>query len=154
MDRKENIFDKIGSLIPGYRGYAEREGRRNCDKILREGIVAKLTEAEKILYEKMSEALKQKDKELMKTIEETRKEVNTFTSRVKFAPHGATAFFTDGQIREDELFNIYQIDLDLAEAVNNLHNNVSTSPLSEIKEMLETSQQILNKRSSYINEFK
>jgi hypothetical protein len=27
MDRKKNIFDKIGSLIPGYRGYAEREGR-------------------------------------------------------------------------------------------------------------------------------
>ena len=154
MDRKKNIFDKIGSLIPGYKGYAEREGRRNCDKILREGIVTKLTEAEKILYEKMSEALKQKDKELMKTIEETRKEVNTFSSRVKFAPHGATAFFTDGQIREDELFSIYQIDLDLAESVENLRNNVSTLPLSEIKKMLITSQEILGKRNSYINEFK
>ena len=154
MDRKKNIFDKIGSLIPGYRGYAEREGRRNCDKILREGIVAKLTEAEKILYEIMSEALKQKDKELMKTIEETRKEVNTFTSRVKFAPHGATAFFTDGQIREDELFNIYQIDLDLAESIENLRNSVSTLPLAEIKKMLVSNQEILGKRNSYINEFK
>jgi len=154
MDRMKNIFDKIGSLIPGYRGYAEREGRRNCDKILREGIVAKLTEAEKILYEKMSEALKQKDKELMKTIEETRKELNTFISRVKFAPHAATAFFTDGQIKEDELYNIYQIDLDLAETTENLRNNVSSSPLSEIKKMLVTSQEILSKRNSYINEFK
>jgi hypothetical protein len=154
MDRKKNIFDKIGSLIPGYRGYAEREGRRNCDKTLREGIVAKLSEAEKILYERMNEALKQKDKELMKTIEETRKEVNTFTSRVKFAPHGATAFFTDGQIREDELFNIYQIDLDLAESIENLCNNVSTLQLAEIKKMLVSSQEILSKRNSYINEFK
>ena len=31
MQRTKNIFDKIGSLIPGYRGYAERDGRRNCD---------------------------------------------------------------------------------------------------------------------------
>jgi hypothetical protein len=62
MDRKKNIFDKIGSLIPVYRGYAEREGRRNCDKILREKIITKLIDTEKILYEQMSEALKQKDK--------------------------------------------------------------------------------------------
>lgn len=153
MDRKKNIFDKIGSLIPGYRGYAEREGRRNCDKILREEIVAKLAEAEKILYGKMSEALKQKDKELIKTIEETRKELNTFASRVKFAPHSATAFFTDGQIKEDELDRIYQVDLDLAETTENLRNNVSSSQLTEIKKMLITSQETLSKRNSFINEF-
>ncbi len=154
MDRKKNVFDKIGSLIPGYLGYAEREARRNCDKILREGIVNKLSEAEKILYEKLSEALKQKDNELMKTIEETRKEINTLTSRVKFAPHGATAFFTDGQIREDELFSIYQIDMDLAESVEKLCNSISTISLAEIKKMLITSQEILGRRNLYIDEFK
>ena len=34
MERSKNIFDKLGSLIPGYRGYAERDSRRNCDKLL------------------------------------------------------------------------------------------------------------------------
>ena len=29
MDRIKNVFDKIGSLIPGYKGYAELEGRRD-----------------------------------------------------------------------------------------------------------------------------
>lgn len=154
MDRKKNIFDKIGPLIPGYRGYAEREGRRNCDKILRDGIVVKLTGIEKILYEKMSEALKQKDMELMKTIEETRKELNTFSSRIKFAPHAATAFFTDRQIKEDELHNIYQLDLDLALSIENLRENVRTLPLLAIKEMLLSSQEILGRRNLYIDEFK
>ncbi len=154
MERKKNIFDKIGSLIPGYRGYAEREGRRNCDKILREGITDQLNEVEKILYKQMNEALKQKDKEQMKEIEETRKQVNTFSSRVKFAPHGATAFFTDSQIKEDELSRIYKLDLDLVESIGNLHYDISTSPLSEIMKLLESSQEILSKRSSYINEFK
>ncbi len=154
MDRKKNIFQKIGLLIPGYRGYAEREGRRNCDKILRDGIVVKLTGIEKILYDKMSEAMKQKDKELMKTIEETRKEINTFISKVKFAPHGATAFFTDRQIKEDELYNIYQFDLDLALSIENLYGNVRTLPLLEIKKMLLRSQEILGRRNLYIDEFK
>jgi hypothetical protein len=154
MDRKKNIFDKIGSLIPGYRGYAEREGRRNCDKILREEIAHKLGEVEKILYQKINEAFKQKEKDLMKDIEEVRKEINTLSSKVKFAPHGASAFFTDAQIKENELFHIYQLDLDLAQAIENLRNNVDSSPLSEIKKTLVSCIEILNKRNSYINEFK
>lgn len=154
MDRKKNIFDKIGSLIPGYGGYAEREGRRNCDKILREEIITKLSETEKTIYEQMSEALKQKDKEQLFNVEEIRKEINTFISKVKFAPQGATAFFTDRQIKEDQLYNIYQIDLDLAETTEHLRNNVSSSPLSEIKKILISSQEIISKRNSYIDEFK
>lgn len=154
MKRNKNIFSKIGSLIPGYTGYAERDGRRNCDKALREGIVIKLIEVEKILYEKMNEALKQKNKDHIRDIEEVRKQINTFISKVKFAPHGATSFFNDNQIKEDELLNIYQVDLDLAESVGYLYNNLDTSTLLEKKEMLKASQKILIKRNTFINEFK
>ena len=154
MKRTTNILDRIGSLIPGYAGYAERDGRRNCDKILRDGIVSKLIEVEKILYDQMSEALKKKDKELMNTIEETRKEINTFTSKVKFAPHGATGFFNDKQIKEDELLNIYQIDFELADSTDHLYTKIKTLPPTEVKIKLVSCQEILNKRNSYINEFK
>jgi len=154
MDRNKNFFDKIGSLLPGYSGYVERDGRRNCDKVLREGITSQLNEIEKILYEKINEALKAKDKEQMKEIEEVRKQINTFSSKVKYAPHGATAFFSDNQIKEDELYKIYQMDLDLAEATDNLHKNITELTLTEIKKMMESNQSHYNKRNAYINEFK
>jgi vacuolar-type H+-ATPase subunit I/STV1 len=154
MDRSKNFFDKIGSLLPGYSGYAERDGRRNCDKILREGITSQLYEIEKILYEKINEALKVKDKEQMKEIEELRKQINTFSSKVKYAPHGATAFFSDNQIKEDELYKIYQMDLDLAEATDNLHRNITELTLTDIKKMMVLNQSHYNKRNAYVNEFK
>jgi len=154
MDRKRNIFDKVGSLIPGYSGYVEREGRRNCDKVLRDSIVAQLEEIEKILYEKMNAALKAKDKGLMQEIEEVRKQINTFISKVKYAPHGATAFFSDNQIREDELAQIYQMDLDLAEGTGNLLNSITELDLPEIIKMVGLNQSLYNKRNAYINEFK
>ena len=47
MDRKKNLLDKIGALIPGYRGYSERDGRRDTDKITRESICLNLNEIEK-----------------------------------------------------------------------------------------------------------
>ena len=154
MDKSKNVFDKIGSLIPGYSGYAQREGRRSCDKTLREVIVSRLIEAEKILYDKMDEALKIKDNDLIQDIEDIRKEINTFSSKVKFAPYGVTGFFSDNQIKEDELLNIYQIDLDLAKSINELYERMDTVSLSELKELLQTSQKILSKRNIYINEFK
>jgi hypothetical protein len=103
MERQVGFFDKIGTLIPGYRGYSERESRRNCDKILREGVVQKLIEIEKELNEQMLSLVKLKKFDEVAIIEESRKKINTFSSRVKYAPHGVSAFFTDNQIKEDEL---------------------------------------------------
>ncbi len=154
MDRVKNIFDRIGSLIPGYSGYAERDGRRNCDKILRDSIVSQLVEIEKTFNSRIYEALKKKDKETMNLIEESRKQVNTFLSKVKFAPYGVTGFFSDNQIKEDELFVIYQNDHDLADCVNQLQNLSNSDDISEIKKQIENCIQILLKRNNYINEFK
>ena len=35
MKRKRNIFDRIGKLIPGYTGYADRSDRRKKEKKFR-----------------------------------------------------------------------------------------------------------------------
>ena len=154
MDRIKNVFDKIGSLIPGYKGYAEREGRRNSDKILRDSIVNQLIECEKILYSQISDAIKKKDKFKMREIEEYRKQTNTLISKVKFAPYGATSFFSDNQIKEDELFSIYQYDLELAENVKRLYELSSTGDLTEINTEIKKAFDNLILRNNYINEFK
>ena len=49
--------------------------------------------------EKINDVLKAKDKEQMKEIEEVRRKINTFSSKVKYAPHGASKFFSDNQIK-------------------------------------------------------
>jgi hypothetical protein len=141
-------------LIPGYKGYAEREGRRNCDKILRDSIVNQLIECEKILYSQISDAIKKKDKLKMREIEEYRKQTNTLISKVKFAPYGATSFFSDNQIKEDELFSIYQYDFELAENVKRLYELSSTGDLTEINSEIKKGFDNLILRNNYINEFK
>lgn len=154
MDRTKNVFDKIGALIPGYKGYAERDGRRNCDKILRDKIATQLTECEKNFYSQMAVSFKMKDKLKMNNFEEIRKETNTFLSKVKFAPYGATSFFSNNQIKEDELLQIYQHDLELAESVSVLFEiSRSNDPIASKSQLKECSD-ILIKRNNYINEFK
>lgn len=154
MDRIKNIFDKIGSIIPGYKGYTEREGRRSSDKILRDSITNQLSECEKNFYSQMASALKVKDNSKMIALEELRKETNTLLSKVKFAPYGATSFFSDNQIKEDELFRIYQHDLELAESVKVLFELSKLSDLIASESQLKKCYELLNGRNNYINEFK
>ena len=58
-------------------------------------------------------AFRKKEKETMRAIEHLRKELNTLKSKIEYAPYGASSFFADQQIKEEELFEIYQFDHDL-----------------------------------------
>ena len=154
MDRRKNFFDMIGSLIPGYTGYAERDGRRNCDKMLRESIFTELAAIEKIIYERIITALSEKNKELAKQLEEIRKKINTFSSKVRYAPHGASPFFSDNQIKEDELLQIYQVDYELLKLIKDLKNEITTSNPLEIKNLLALCLDIFSKRDNFIIQLK
>lgn len=154
MDRPNNIFDKIGALIPGYDGYLEREARRNCDKILRDSIAQKLVESEKELNTMMLKSIKNKEFNLVSEIEELRKQTNTLMSKIRFAPYGVSSFFGDNQLKENELSKIYQFDLELAEASDMLFHLTAHSQLDLYQSALKNLEATLQIRNNYINEFK
>jgi len=154
MDRKKNIVDKIASLIPGYKGYAERDGRRNCDSVLRDSIANCLLEVEKKIDLIMFEALSNKDKVKLRSLEIMRKKVNTLSSKIKYAPYGATAFFSDVKIKEDELEKIYLFDLEMQLKTNEIQKLVLSNSVEGLSELLISLEDELVSRNIYINEFK
>ena len=154
MDRKKNIIDKIASLIPGYKGYAERDGRRNCDRALRDSITNCLLEVEKKIDLIMFEALSNKDKVKLRSLEIMRKKVNTLSSKIRYAPYGATAFFSDVKIKEDELEKIYMFDLEMQLKTNEIQKLVLSNSVEGLSELLIGLEDELVSRNIYINEFK
>ena len=154
MERTVNILDKIGSLIPGYRGYAERDGRRNCDKQLRSILSSKLIECENTLVNRINEAITNSDKPLMRKIEVCRKLINTTQSKINYAPYGESGFFSDQQIKEDELMKIYHFDLDMAEVVCEIENIILEHNIESIMKKLSELDNILRSRNQFIREHK
>jgi len=154
MERPGNISDKIGSLIPGYKGYAERDGRRNCDKQLRSILSSKLFECENILVNRINEAITNSNKPLMRKIEVIRKSINTTQSKVNYAPYGESGFFSDQQIKEDELMKIYHFDLDMAEVVFEIENIILEHDIEIIMKKLSELDNVLRSRNQFIREHK
>ena len=86
--RNVNIFDKIGTLIPGYNGYAARDEKRNDDKKLRDELSSIINQAETLIEKHQQQLIKTGVMNLCKEWEVARKAVNTIHTKVKNATYG------------------------------------------------------------------
>jgi len=154
MDRTVNIFDKIGSLIPGYAGYAERNNRRQCDKLLREKIAGMINSSEKLMSKRIAASIKINESTQLNESEECRKKLNTIRDRIKFAPYGESAFFSSAQLKENELFAIYQKDLALLDKSDEINQLIPDSDCKTILNKIDALDGMLNERNGFIKEFK
>ena len=154
MDRSVNIFDKIGSLIPGYSGYAERNNRRQCDKILREKISVGVSSSERLLSKRIGMAIKSNETLQITDIEECRKKINTICSKIKYSPYGESAFFSNTQLKEEELLKIYQKDLALLDDVGEINRLIPDSDVKTILKKIEDIEWMIKERNEFIKEFK
>ncbi len=148
MKRQLNIFDRIGTLIPGYMGYQEREGRRECDRQLREQIADILTSVEKII----NSIIEITPFDSLGEIEKIRKKINNLNSLIRYSSYGATAFFADAVIKEPELENIYQLDLDVLDATNDLLDSAKSNDLDSIKIELKLLEKAIGERNQYLKD--
>jgi len=151
MKRNKNIFDKIGSLIPGYRGYSEKDSRRNCDKLLRNRISDQLLDVEDIVRDRLKLVISQKKINDIELLESLRKKINTLSDKVRFAPYGESSFFADSKIDEDELEKIYEYDFYLLIDLEKINNDLLTSNLEEI---IDKIYRTLDERNKFIGEHK
>jgi len=154
MDRPVNIFDKIGSLIPGYSGYAERNNRRQCDKLLREKIAVTINSSEKLMSKRIAASIKANEHGQLNESEECRKKLNTIRDKIKFAPYGESAFFSSAQLKEDELLIIYQKDFALLDKANEINRTVTDLDGKTILKIIDDLEGMLNERNEFIKEFK
>jgi len=148
MKRETNIFDKIGTLIPAYKGYQERDSRRECDRQLKEKITTKLSETEKTLNS-LNESSELSN---LSEIEKIRKKINNLKDLIKYAPYGASSFFSDSSIKNDELENIYQMDMDILDASENLQKTTILNDLAKIKTYTLSLESSINKRNQYLKD--
>lgn len=154
MDRPVNFFDKMGSLIPGYPGYAERNNRRQCDRLLRDSVASSLIASEKILSEKISVLIASGDGTQLMEVEATRKRVNTLRDKIQSAPYGESGFFSSAQLKEEELISIYGKDLALLDKANEIHRGISDADAQSVLQSITDLEGMLTTRNEYIREFK
>ena len=113
-------FAKVLSKIPGFKGYMEKETRRDADKIVRDVVAAKFTDQLDRLTELQNDLLANGGFEYVDDVEHSAVKLRTFIDRVKTAPRGYAGIFDAVQVKENQLDQLYNFDYQLLSEADNL----------------------------------
>lgn len=108
-----NWIDKIGSIIPGYRGYKDREMRRDTDRLLRNAVVKILADKRPVLDRVIADSAKGGRLEHLDHLNQIKRRVDNLATQIRTAPAGYSGFFDTVQVKAEDLDRLYQFDLGL-----------------------------------------
>lgn len=155
---QQDVFKKILSKLPGFKGYFERSDRRAADKLLRETIADRFQEQWVRLSAIQKDLLNAGNIEVLDDIESASIKLRTFVDRVRTAAYGYAGFFDAVKVNEAELTELYNYDLtllNLVDAVSSAIDNLEASENSDgfpaaVRNMVQKAQDSIdafNKRT-------
>ncbi len=106
--------------IPGYKGYKEKEMRREADKLLRDVLARRLEEQWRRLPDIQKQLLSSGQIQWLDDIEGATMKLQTLIDRIKTATYGYAGFFDAVRVKEDELDQLYNFDMALDEEVDQI----------------------------------
>jgi len=159
-DKIRSFIEKMIRWVPGYTGYADKESRRNTDKLLRMHLAGKLEES-KTAFDAFVSGLSQKPEalDLLNPAGSVTKLLEKVIDRLKLADYGYAGFFDSQKIMEPQLDALYKFDQDLAVAITAIRNKVNTltpdqAALASLLADLQAFDATLNARHEAISETK
>lgn len=135
-DMMENVsnqmdpFKKLASNIPGFKGYIERQNRRDADKLVRDTVARRFEELWKRTSDMQSDMVSAGKIEYVDDMEKAAIQLRTFIDKISGAARGYAGLFDAVKINEKELEQLYNFDLaffDLADQIGHGLDNVEAS---------------------------
>lgn len=140
-----DFFKKILDKIPGFKGYVERQARRDSDKILRDTIFQRFRELEGRVSDLQREFISGGELMYIDDLEQSAIRLRTFADRIRTAPRGYSSLFEAVKIGEAELQKLYEYDFALMEktdevgrALDNVQAAIGTDGLKAAIRNLES----------------
>jgi hypothetical protein len=149
---EQDIFKKLLSKVPGFKGYVERETRRSSDKLLRDSLANKFETLWQRISSIQKDMVNQGQIEYVDDLESASIKIRQFIDRVRNASYGYAGLFDAIKIDSEELSEIYRYDLamfNLADEISRAIDNVEASMCSDglpaaIKNLTNLAQQCID----------
>jgi hypothetical protein len=113
----QNLLERIANKIPGFKGYRERELRRDADQLQREHLASRLERTKRALDDVAGTATRSGSLDVINDVETARKRLDKVIARIRYADRGYSGFFDTVKVDETVLERVYQFDLGLLEGI-------------------------------------
>jgi len=126
--KHRNLIESILRYVPGFRGYLEKEYRRDSDELGREWLADRLQRSKRAIDE-LARPLADAGKiDLLPQLDRLRGRLDKLIARIRGAMQGYSGFFDLVRVREDLLDRVYEQDLGLMEHVDALGRAIEELP--------------------------
>jgi len=128
IESEMRISEKIMSLIPGFRGYKQKELRRESDRLVRNRVYEKLQGAAQDLREVYRELVDRGFVGMWEGVDRLAAKFDRISEKVNHASYGYSGFFDTIKVDEEKLDQLIRFDIDLINKADAL-----TSKIDQIK---------------------
>lgn len=125
---QRNVLERLGDKIPGFRGFQDRELRRDVDKMQREHLSSELGRLKAALRDKARSYTDAGRIGELTAFDRLDRQLDGLSQSVRFSDYGASGLFDAVKIREAELQRLYEFDLSVLQDVEDLEGLVAAVP--------------------------
>ncbi|HEV3077161.1 MAG TPA: hypothetical protein VHB47_22255 [Thermoanaerobaculia bacterium] len=125
---QRNLLERLGAKIPGYRGFQDRELRRDVDKLQREHLAAELGRLKALLSSRARDYTDAGQLAALAAFGRLDRQLDGLQQTIRFSDYGASGLFDPVKINEPELERLYAFDLGIVEDVGAVEQAIAAVP--------------------------
>jgi hypothetical protein len=117
IEESKNWFERLAEHIPGYKGYKEKELRREADKTQRLYVAERLDSVRDKLDGLKLDIINRGELAKLDDVDVATRKLRTVTDRIRFADYGYAGLFDTTKVDEAVLDRLYEFDMQLTTGV-------------------------------------
>ena len=125
------LSERIVAALPGFRGYKEKELRRESDKLVRNNLYLKLSKDKDDVRVISQKIVDKRYMDVLTDIDRLTAKMDRITEKVNHASYGYSGFYDIVKIKEESLDRMITFDNQLLDEVNAL-----TASIDDLKTQL------------------
>lgn len=112
------LSERIAAFLPGFRGYKEKEIRRESDRLIRNHLYLKLTDAKNDLRTISQKLADRRYFDVITDVDRLLAKMDRIVEKVNHASYGYSGFFDAVKVREENLDRMIDFDNQLMDGIN------------------------------------
>jgi hypothetical protein len=125
---QRNLLERLGAMIPGYRGFQDRELRRDVEKTQREHLASELGRAKSALAGRARDYTDAGQIAALSAFGRLDRQLDGLQQTIRFSDYGASGLFDPVKIAEADLERLYAFDLSVVEDLAAVQQAIEAVP--------------------------
>lgn len=146
------LSERILAELPGFRGYKEKELRRESDKLIRNHLYQRLTEARKDLKEIFQKLSDSRLHEVLTDMDRFIMRFDRVSEKINHASYGYAGFFNIVKVEEEKLDKMIEFDTGLIDDVDKIVEETTAFKKEVVKQKFEKAREHIQSLSDMVEE--